>query len=193
MKKNKSDILLIAFLVLSIVFCFSIVSAKEQSDKQIGDKQIQVNDKEATSSDKNITGEEHRSTISNAVQGILGVADREKGVGEDIKVIAKAQDESKSTVANAIDKVKNRSKVKTFLIGTDYKNIGQLRSEMVKTTNQIDQLKKLMDKMTSEGNKTDIQKEIQALEQEQQKISDFINANESKFSLFGWFVKMFNK
>jgi len=63
----------------------------------------------------------------------------------------------------------------------------------VKTGNQIDWLKKLLDKTTSEESKTALQGQIQTLEQGQQKIDDFLKANESKFSLFGWFVKLFNK
>jgi len=54
-------------------------------------------------------------------------------------------------------------------------------------------LKKLLDKTTSEESKTALQGQIQALEQEQQNIDDFLKTNESKFSLFGWFVKLFNK
>ena len=39
----------------------------------------------------------------------------------------------------------------------------------------------------------EFQNQMQALEQEQQNIEDFIKSQESKFSLFGWLVKLFNK
>lgn len=175
MQKIKDKPLFIASLVLAITLCFSVASAKAQNAKQVN-------------------GTEHRSTVSTFVQTLLNVADREEGgIGEQVRVVAQQQNESKDTVADAIDTIKNRGKVKTFLIGTDYKNIGQLRSEMVKTRNQIDQLKRLLDKATSEESKTALQGQIQALEQEQQKIEDFLKANESKVSLFGWFVKLFSK
>jgi len=175
MRKIKNNPLLIAFLVLAITLCFSVALAKAQNEKQVN-------------------GAEHRSTVSTFVQSLLNVADREQGgIGEEVKAIAQAQNDTKDKVADAIDKIQNRSKTKTFLIGTDYKNIGQLRSEMVKTGNQIDQLNRLVDKTTSEENKTALQGQIQTLEQEQQKIEDFLKTNESKFSLFGWFVKLFNK
>jgi microsomal dipeptidase-like Zn-dependent dipeptidase len=124
----------------------------------------------------------------------LDIADREQGeIGDKVKEIAKAQNNSKDDVAEKIDKIKNRNGFKTFLIGTDYKNVGQLRSEMVTTQNHIDQLNKLLDKTTNAADKTALQEEIQALTKEQQKINDFIKANESKFSLLGWFVKLFNR
>ena len=96
-------------------------------------------------------------------------------------------------MADAIDKIKNRSKVKTFLIGTDYKNIGELRSEMVKTKARIEQLKRMVDSASGTESKADLQGQSQTLEQEQQKIEDFLKANESKFSLFGWLVKLVSK
>jgi len=175
MQKIKNNSIIIASLVLAIILGFSVVLAKAQNEKQVN-------------------GAEHRSTVATFVQTLLDVADREQGgIGEEVKVIAQAQNDTKDKVADGIDKINNRSKIKTFLIGTDYKTIGQLRSEMVKTRNQIDQLKRLLDKTTSEENKTALQGQIQTLEQEQQKIEDFLKANESKFSLFGWFVKLFIK
>lgn len=175
MQKIKNSPLVITSLVLAITLCFSVAFAKTQDEKQIN-------------------GAEHQNTVATFVQGLLNVADKEQGgIGEQVRVVAQAQNETKDKVADGIDKIQNRSKVKTFLIGTDYKNIGQLRSEMVKTGNQIDWLKKLLEKTTVEESKTTLQEQVQALEQEQQKIEDFLKANESKFSIFGWFVKLFNK
>lgn len=174
MQKHKNNPLIIASLVLITTLCFSVAHAKEQDAKQIN-------------------GAEHQSTVSIFVQTLLNVADKEqKGIGEQVRVVAQSQNETKDKIADGIDKIKNRNKVKTFLIGTDYKNIGQLRSEMVKTGNQIDWLKKLLDKTTNEESKIALQGQVQILEQEQQKIEDFIKVNESKFSLFGWFMKLFN-
>ncbi|MCX6731675.1 MAG: hypothetical protein NTX55_01670 [Candidatus Parcubacteria bacterium] len=176
MQKNK-NLLLAFFLTLIIAFCFSTLPAKAQNDKQIN-------------------GTEHKNTVATFVQKLSKVADKEKGeMGEQVKAVARAQEEIKDKVADTIDKIQNRNKIKTFLIGTDYKNIGQLRSEMVKTGNQIDQLERLLNKATttSEETKTTLQGQIQTLQQDQQKIEDFLKANESKFSLFGWFAKLFNK
>ncbi|MDO8486142.1 MAG: hypothetical protein Q7S77_00360 [Candidatus Staskawiczbacteria bacterium] len=175
MKIIKSISLLVSFLALTIAFCFSGSFVKAQDNGKIN-------------------GAEHRSTVATFVQGLLNVADREQGgIGDQVKVIANEQNDSKDKVADTIDIIQNRSNIKTFLIGTDYKNIGELRSETVKNTNQIDQLKGLLDKTTNTETRTSLQTQIQTLEQEKTKIENFIKTNESKFSLFGWFVKLFNK
>lgn len=165
------------------------IQTQEQNTVQTKDK---VKDKTKENKSR-VTAEEHRSTVASFVQSLLSVADREGGIGQQVRVIAQQQNETKEKVAESIDKVESRGKIKIFLVGADYKNIGALRSEMVKTRNQIEQLKRLAEKAENEGDKTELQNQIQALEQEQTNIDNFITQNESKFSLFGWVVKLLGK
>lgn len=174
MQKIKSSILLAGFLILAITFCSSVALAKAQDNNKTN-------------------GEEHRSRVSNFVQSLLKVADREGGIGGQVRAIAQQQNQSADTTVRAMEKVQTRNKVKAFLIGTDYKNLGALRSEMVQTRNRLEQLNKLIENVQNEEEKTELQNQIQALEQEQTKIENFVKDNESKFSIFGWFVKLFNK
>ncbi len=152
------------------------------------------NDKDESSDTEKdeIDTEEHKSVVSDFVQGLLNVADKEKGTrGEQIKNIAKEQDGNKNDIADKIEKIKERSKFKTFLIGTDYRTIGQLRSEIAKTDNQIEQLSKIVDQTTNVDTKKVLQDQISNLKQQQAKVTNFLDVNAQKFSLFGWFAKMF--
>lgn len=139
------------------------------------------------------TSSNHRSVVSTFVHSLLDVANREGGIGEQVRVIAQQQNDSLEETTEAINKIQNRNRIKTFLIGSDYKNLGSLRSLMVKTRNEVEQLKRLVEKTTTEEAKTELQNQIQILEQEQNKINDFITLNEEKFSLFGWVLKLLNK
>jgi len=150
---------------------------------------VQMKEKEKNKGQAN--AESHRSTVANFVQSLLAVADREGGIGQQVKVIAQQQNDIKDRAADLIYAVGNRNKIKTFFIGTSYKNLGELRSQMVQTRNQIEQLKQLAEKAENAGDKTELQNQIQILEQEQMKMNDFITQNESQFSLFGWAVKLF--
>ncbi|MFH1346860.1 MAG: hypothetical protein ABIH10_01270 [Spirochaetota bacterium] len=140
-----------------------------------------------------INVEEHRSAVSNFVQSLLSVADGNEGIGQQVMVIAQQQNQSASTTIQAMEKVQTRSKIKTFFLGSDYKNLGTLRSEMVQTDNRLEQLNELVENTQNEGDKTELQNQIQTLEQEQEKIESFVKTNETKFSLFGWFTKLFIK
>jgi len=150
---------------------------------------VQTEDKKENKGQNN--AESHRSAIATFVQSLLSVADREGGIGQQVRVIAQQQNDIKDRSADLIYAVENRNKVKTFFIGTSYKNLGELRSQMVQSRNQIEQLKQLVEKTENVGDKTELQNQIQALEQEQTNINNFIAQNESQFSLFGWAVKLF--
>ena len=212
MRKTTKN-LLICSLVLVFALSFSITLAKAQNVNQakenenqvkINENQAKINENQAKINENQgkinenqgnasqFNGAAHRSAVASFVQNLLNVADKEQGgIGQEVKAIAQAQNDNLDKEVAEIDKINNRSKTKTFLIGTDYKNIGMLRSNMVKTQNQIDQLNRLLDKTTSTETKAELQAQILVLTPEQQKIDDFIKANESKFSLLGWLVKIF--
>jgi hypothetical protein len=137
----------------------------------------------------NATSTDNRSVVGKYVQGLVHVADREKGIGADVRVIAQAQDESATTTQAAVVTIEKRSKLKTFLFGTDYKNIGVLRSELARTDNRIAKLEVLAAGDISSESKTELEAQIAILKADQVKIQQFIEPNEGKFSLFGWFMK----
>lgn len=136
-----------------------------------------------------LMSELHRSTVASFVQKLLDVADREGGIGAQVRLIAQAQNNSASTSAEAIKKVEKRNKLKTLFFGSDYKNLGALRSEITKTNNNIEQLKNLLDKTTDIADRAELSAQIKVLEALQLKTDAFVKANESSFSLFGWFNK----
>ena len=156
---------------------------QEENQEQVQQQQQQKNKGQANA-------EQHRSTVANFVQSLKGIADKEAGIGQQVSTVAQQQNQSASTTIQAMERIQVRSKVKTFLIGTDYKNLGTLRSEIVQTRNRLEQLNRLMENIQNEEDKTELQNQIQTLEQEQTRIEDFIKAQEGKFSLFGWLVKL---
>jgi len=172
-----------------------------QANKNANKGQVNVPTNDATetatqpTTEKNVKGqttaESHRSVVATTVQDLLAVADREGGIGQQVKVIAQQQNDTKDRAADLLYAVENRSKVKTFFIGTSYKNLGELRSQMVQTRNDIAQLTRLADKAENPEDKATLETQIQSLGQEAQKIDTFITDNENQFSLFGWAVKLF--
>ena len=179
----------ISLIIVSLVLVGFVGGVLAQGQNSNQGEQAQGQNQEQQGQ---INAEQHRSAVANFVQNLLQVADREGGIGQQVRVIAQQQNQSASTTIQAMEKVQTRSKIKTFFFGSDYKNLGTLRSEMVQTRNRLEQLNRLMEKVQDEGDKTELQNQIQTLEQEQTKIESFIKAEEGKFSLFGWLVKLFN-
>src|SRR3989338_6929252 len=74
-----------------------------------------------------LTSEEHRSVVASFVQSLRAVANRDGGIGAEVRAVAKSQNDGDTTTTDAIAKVEGRSAFKTFLIGTDWESIGMLR------------------------------------------------------------------
>lgn len=137
-------------------------------------------------------GEEYRSGVSRIVQELRRTASQNGGIGQEVSKIAKEQEDSAKKIKEAMDKVDMAGRFRTLFIGTDYKNLGALRSELVKTQNAIDRLTKAMERTTDMDIRVGLQKQIDALKATLAKAETFAKDHESQFSFLGWFVKLFN-
>ena len=138
-------------------------------------------------------GKERVSEVSKIVLELKKVAGRDSNIGQEVSKIAKEQEDSSKKIEEAMDKVDTVGKFRTVFIGTDYKNLGALRSELVKTQNVIDRLTKAIERTTDLNVKADLQKQIDALKATLTKTETFAKDHEGQFSFLGWFVKRFNK
>lgn len=174
-----------------------IQQLQEQNQEQEGEPSLVATPTQAQTQAQNkgqTNAQQHRSTVANFVQELLQVAERQEGgIGEQVRVVAQQQNQSAITTIQAMEKVQTRNKIRIFLFGSDYKNLGALRSEVVHTRNRIEQLNRIMADIENEGDRTEFQNQIQTLEQEQLRIENFIKTEEGKFSLFGWLIKLFNR
>jgi hypothetical protein len=171
---NKKIFYIVSFAcTLSLVGATSVFAQSENGSKQ--------------------TGEQHRSAVANVVQELIKIGDRDIIIGEEVKTVAQEEKGQSEIIKEKMDNVENRSGFKTFFIGSDYKNLGELRSELVTSQNHLDRLNKALERATSETIETDLEEQIAELETIKTKAESFVKENESKFSLFGWVVRLFNK
>lgn len=162
--------------------------SQESQDRSLDQDQ----ETEASSTEVSDEIESHRSSVADFVHSLLEVADREPGIGEEVRVIAQRQNESGSTTVKAMKEVEDRNGVKTLLFGTDYKNLGVLRAEIATSSQQIERLKALVLQTTNPVDKASLEAQIAVLEANQVKLDQFIKDHENTFSFLGWFVRLFN-
>lgn len=110
-------------------------------------------------------------------------------VSDDVEEVADEVEKTNDDTVEAIEKVESRNKFKKLLIGSDYKNLGQLRSSLVHNRNQIRKLTKLSGKVQNEESESTIEEQLVTLMQERERIKAVIQENESGFSILGWIVK----
>lgn len=135
---------------------------------------------------------ENRSGVAAQVQALLSLADRAGGIGPEVRVIAREYASTSARIGEAKDKVESRPGWMTVLIGADYRNLGALRSELSTTESQIKRLETAMDRSTDVTVKADLQVQINVLKAQASTTAEFVEENESSFSVFGWFVKIFS-
>ena len=111
-------------------------------------------------------------------------------VAQKITQIISEETQTEAAVSESVKEVEARGKVKSFLLGSDYKNLGQLRSQLVKNRNQIRQMTTLLQSATTEETKAALQTQIQSLMDQRQGMINFVTEKESSFSLFGWASKL---
>ncbi len=141
--------------------------------------------------DDNTSGAEHRSIVATFVHSLLNVADREGGIGAQVRAIAMAQNDAATTTVSAMTQVDARGSLRTFFFGSDYKNLGKIRAGIASTTQTLEQLKALLSSTTNVSDRAELSAQINALQAEQVRVQAYIKAHEDVFSLFGWFNKMF--
>jgi len=144
----------------------------------------------ADSEEGRTVGEKHRKDVSEVVQKLEKIANEDKKIKTEVEDVAEEETDSSEKVKEKMDAVDKRGGFKTFLIGSDYKNLGELRSELVTTDNGLARLNKALEKTTDETIKADLQAQITELSTIKSEAESFVKNIEGKFSLFGWLVKM---
>jgi len=133
----------------------------------------------------------HRSAVATFAESLLAVVDREGEQSAEMRIIAEAQKNLEATTTEAIQKIATRNSLTTFFVGSDYKNLEILRSEIVTTQNHLDQLNAILASTTDAALRTTLSTQISALALDQEHIQKFVATHEKPFGLFDWFVKLF--
>lgn len=144
----------------------------------------------AVSDEGEIAGEKHRSDVAEVVKKLEKIADKDISIGKEVMDVAKEEKDASEKVKDKMNAVDKRGGFKTFLIGSDYKNLGELRSELVRTDNDLNRLNKALGKATDVSIKADLEAQIKELSAIKSEAEDFAKSIDGKFSLFGWLVRM---
>lgn len=147
----------------------------------------------SSSTVNNEIGIEHRSAVANAVQELLGIADRTGGIGQEIRVIAQAQEQNQVKLDTAIGNIQNRNGVAKFFIGPNFGAINDAERIIVNNQQQIQVLTQLQSEVTSTADQQQLTNQINVLQQTNTQLNAYVQAQSNGFSVFGWLVKLFVK
>ncbi len=146
---------------------------------------------------KNNDMEVEKRISDTLIKGLQKAADTEEEAGNTQAskrlgtMIEQRMREQEQTM-EAIGKIENRNKFRTFLTGTDYGSLGDLRSAMVQNRNQIRKLIQMLGQVQSGESESIIKDQIGTLLQERTNFKAIVQGAENQTSLFGWMLKIVN-
>ncbi|HBM45368.1 TPA: hypothetical protein DDZ75_00055 [Patescibacteria group bacterium] len=139
-------------------------------------------------------GEERRSEVANAVKELLAVADRDGGIGEKVREIARNHNDDSNKIEDTLKDIKNRGQFRKFLFGPDYKKIYDAEEVLIRHDERMAELKALLPIVKTVGDKTLVEQKIAQMEEIKVELQKEVSDSEKVgFSLFGWLNKMLNK
>jgi len=139
------------------------------------------------------TAEQRRSQVANAVQEMLQVAERNGGIGQQVKTIAQAQNQNQEKLETSLQKIQNRNGFTKFFIGPNYGEINNAKKILEQNRDQAEQLNQLKNQLSNQGDEQILTEQLQLLEQANLEIKNSLNSSEKDFSLLGWMFRLFNR
>jgi len=134
--------------------------------------------------------EQRKSQVAEAVQEMLRVAERNGGIGQQVKVIAQTQNQNQEKVEADLAKIQNRNKLVRFLVGPDYRLIKNTQQTLEQNHAQIEQLNQLKTELHNLGDSQVLAAQIKLLEQANTEISKTLESSHGRFSLLGWMFRI---
>lgn len=171
----------------------NLEEGQTQNKNEDKDKSIKERELEEDQDSNSAMSEQRRSEVANAVQLMLQVADREGGIGEQVRLIAQNQNKNQEEIENNLEQVENRGGVAKFLIGPNYGQINKAEKLLEQNRENISQLNEIKTQLTNEADVQIIANQIEVLEQANLQIENSLQNAEKGFSLFGWMFKLLSK
>jgi len=182
--KNRFLIYLVILLAIGLIFAPTTLIAQEPS--RGGETEI-----EDESDDGTASSEVRLRFINRRLERVQERVNNESLRGE-IQERVQNQAEATERIQNALEKIEGRPAYLRFLIGPDYKNAGELRSQIVRLRNEIRQLTNLKERLSG-TEAEEVQTTIDELETESNTLETNLQEKLTGFSLFGWLARLFVK
>ncbi|KKS31449.1 hypothetical protein A2380_03625 [candidate division WWE3 bacterium RIFOXYB1_FULL_43_24] len=136
---------------------------------------------------------ETRSSVAQQIQELLGTQSAAGGIGDQVRLWAKAQQESELKVQEHLTNIESKTGLTRSLFGPNYRSLNALKQEVNQNRVRVQQLEQLELKLTNQEDITNVQEMIELLNQENIALQEKIDLEEADDGVLGWLVKLFAK
>lgn len=165
----------------------SQIRTQDQNEIQTGSEKDSVNGNEKTTGSQ---AGQKKSQVASAVQEMLKIADRNGGIGQQVRIIAQNQNQNQENLGKNVENIQSRGGFMKLLVGPDYGQIKDSQKILEQNKEQIRQLNQIKTKLSNEEDEQQLQQQIMILEQANQEIASELEKTQTGFSLFGWLNKI---
>lgn len=171
--------------------------AGAEATTELADKKLETLKKsiELVFGDDEVDGDEakeYKNEVAQFVHNLKELGEIEGGIGQQVRVVAQAQNDARPKVENAIEEIKSRSEFVKFLIGPKYGSIGEVETAITENQTRINVLVGLIEKIDDPAAKIILQEQISSLQLQNAKLQIFLVDSDKNISLFGWLAKLFS-
>lgn len=141
----------------------------------------------------NSTSTARRSAVANAVQEMLRVAERNGGIGQQVRVIAQAQNQNQEKIEKSLEDIQSRSFLKKLLIGPDTKKIEEARKLIEENKAKLQNLIELKNQLLNSGDQKTLEEQIQLVQKANEELMNVLQLENKGSGMFGWMFRLFSK
>jgi hypothetical protein len=175
-----------------------VETQNQGEESQIQTQEMEQEENEGTNGgqfgeNRNQNAYEHMSTVAQKVQSLQMLGDREGGLGEQIREIARTQNESQDKIQTELGKLDERQGWLKSLIGPDFSAVKNIKMELEQNRVRMQQLEKLQNELFNQGDVTTIKEMTQALIAENEALQNKLTQEEGTKSMFGWLFRFLAK
>ena len=158
------------------------------------EEQTQLNNATSSYAPQNQTTQQHVAQVQSTVQNMIQLSYRlnNENIGSQIRTMAQNQIKSEDTANQALEKAQTRSNFAKFFIGANYTQLKTVKQEMEQNQLRIQEFQQICNQISNSADQTELQNQIQILEEQNTALQNQLDSEESGFSLFGWLIRLIN-
>ena len=140
------------------------------------------------------SGQSFGQGLQGSTQNLNRVTERSNNpeTGEQVRTMVERHVRIQVQTATAMKNMNKRSGLGKFILGPDYKNVGEIRGAMAELNNDVETLSLLKGDLVGQE-AGDIQAAIDGLQGEITVLEGELESQTTSFSLFGWLGKLISK
>lgn len=157
------------------------------------DEQREQREEQLRSLRRSDRAKERMSDVSKSVQELLDSPDREGGISQDIREIAREHQGKLEQLDQDLGDINSRRGFTKLLFGSNRKAVSSVKKEVSQIDGRIARLKALQENVFSEEDQVILINLIEDLEGQRNDILETIEVEETEKGLFGWMGSLFGQ